>query len=223
MSVQTKTVFGTLSNGGPLAFADIFFTLVEETSSGSSLVLQKPIRATTNAEGFFSVNLFNNATGDRSTHWECKPPFGDRFSFTISDATPNPVSLSFLEETGTLPSDPQYDTILAYIQQQIASIQLGTAAQVTLDPAIPGFPPELQGAIVILDSRTKRALVTDSFDVLSDGAQTFNLSDSPASTVATYINGLFQPDSFVPNGRTISIPADLIFAGDTIAFRYSKA
>lgn len=71
----------------------------------------------TDSNGDGSVVLWANEGGEESTTYTCQLPSGETFTFTVPTAG-GPFTLSELRELGAVEGDPQYQTLITYLQNR---------------------------------------------------------------------------------------------------------
>jgi hypothetical protein len=130
-----RQVLGQLYNAVgnvPLKRALVSFTF----NPGSFTDLTQYITPTvakvkTDETGSFTVDLWANEEGEQESEYTCTLPNGESFDFTVPGTSSDPIQLSVLREGGSNVIDPQYTTLINYVDTQIASIVVGSLAEQT--------------------------------------------------------------------------------------------
>jgi hypothetical protein len=89
---------------------------------------------TTNADGTWQHYAWKNSEGDYTSYYTFKFPYGDPIKVVLADATPAEIEFSQLAIASTPPDAPNYPSLIAIINDQLASSGVafpagGTAGQ----------------------------------------------------------------------------------------------
>jgi hypothetical protein len=120
--MTTRTVTGRLLDAKnlPLANLEVTFKLNRGSfSPGANYPAQSEVKALTDTQGNFTIDLWVNTEGSISTIYLCRMPDGEKFSFNLP-AGSSPVDIQFLRAQN-IQANQEDPSILAYIDQRIAS------------------------------------------------------------------------------------------------------
>ena len=125
-----RTITGHLlsPNGTPIASAPVKFQLTPGSYTPDYQYLSTTVVATTDEAGYFSVELWVNEEGERSSQYRCSLPDGTRIAFVLNAGT-EPIDLSLLRQAGITKNDPQYKTILSYINSLPGGTESGALSK----------------------------------------------------------------------------------------------
>lgn len=117
-----RTVRGTIfrPDDTPWPSAKISFQLTPGSFTATTQYPGATQFVDTNSEGKFSISLWTNEEGDKASRYLCRLPSNESFSFTLPAGTES-IELSLLRTAGVTPSDPQYPTLVTYVQGLVAS------------------------------------------------------------------------------------------------------
>jgi hypothetical protein len=116
--MATRRVFHTIRkpDGSPWTDASIRFVLVEGSYTTEAWYPKATVEVDTNREGRFEIDLWPNEEGAVSSHYLCYLP-GEKepYHFTLPVGE-EPIPLPVLIEGGVTEKDPQYQTLLTWVE-----------------------------------------------------------------------------------------------------------
>jgi hypothetical protein len=116
-----RTVTGKIRKlNEPWVDATVLFRLIPGSYSTDSTYPTNSIFVKTDSEGIFSVSLWTNEEGARSSVYVYTNPSNESYKFTLPPGN-TPISITTLIEGGITPIDPQYATLLTYVDDRIAA------------------------------------------------------------------------------------------------------
>ena len=119
-----RTIFGNLlaPDDSPHQNRPVTFRLTQPDQEGENLYLQEPVTIYTDANGYFSVELWVNELGGGYSNYEVTLPDCSAFEFTLPNGSTDPININVLREGGIVCSHPNYQTILNYLSQQVTNL-----------------------------------------------------------------------------------------------------
>lgn len=130
-----RKVFGTVYKGSvPWKNAVVRFQL-ENGSYTPSIQFPRYLQvARANELGYVEALLWTNEEGEIPCEYSCTLPDGDSFVFTVPNGDSD-LNLSTLRQNDLEPTDPQYQSILAYIEERIGQVSGLISRREVLSPA----------------------------------------------------------------------------------------
>lgn len=118
MTIRAVNGLVRKATGDPWGNAQINFALVSRSFTETAQYPANSFDLVTNPDGTFSTNLWCNEEGDRASSYRCTLPDGSSFNFVVPVGV-SPINISVLEQGGITETDPQYDTLLTYILNNV--------------------------------------------------------------------------------------------------------
>jgi hypothetical protein len=112
-------------NSVPLV-GSVYFTLVNRSYTNQTEFPSNTIPTDLDELGNFRVRLWCNEEGERNTFYVARFPDKSTLNFTLPVGTSD-IDISLLETAGTNPSDPQYQTMLTFLEAYIQT-EIGTSS-----------------------------------------------------------------------------------------------
>lgn len=138
--LTTRLVVGKIyrANGDALTSSKIVFKLLKSSFISDSQIVKSTIVAEVDDQGNLftvtdlgsvinGVRLWCNEQGDVASEYACYLPGNEIFKFTLPNGT-NDINLSVLREAGITESDPQYQTLVTYINDYLDTLTFETSS-----------------------------------------------------------------------------------------------
>lgn len=124
---QTREVFGYLYRGNlPWAFASVKFEQLSAGYADGIIQAKYTVKATTNAEGRFSVVLWATADSESDNPILYRATLPDKTTYDLSiPVGTGAINFNVLIPGSLAPGMPGYSTLLTYIEEQLAELSEG--------------------------------------------------------------------------------------------------
>ena len=132
--MNTRQISGVLFNleGQTLKNASVSIELSPSTYTDAGVVQPTLASYKTDANGILTAELFVNEEGEIASVYTLYGPGNDRWSFTVPSGSSD-LTWSQLRALGVTENDPQYQTLVTFVAQEIEE-QLGTGGVFPTDP-----------------------------------------------------------------------------------------
>lgn len=203
-----RYVTGTILNTSSVPWVGtVYFTLVNRSYTTAATFPASTIAVILDNAGSFRTQLWCNEEGELSSYYIARLPDGSSFNFTLPVGTAD-IDISLLETGGVTPDDPQYETLLTYLEAYV-NTQIGTVAkgEIALPFSFSSTNPILIATNFIGNVRIAGVIVQSAFNVAS------NLIIGDTSNASSLFNvaiDLTTPGTFeVYPGNNYTAPLNL--------------
>lgn len=127
--MATRTITGLIlrPDGTPHEGARVRFVLSGDGYDPTAQYPAQTITATADEDGAISVALWPNEAGGQATYYRVVMPSGETHRVTVPEGE-GALSLSVLLEAGVTEDDPQYPTLLGYVDERVDATVAGEVA-----------------------------------------------------------------------------------------------
>jgi len=192
--MATREVVGVVRrpDGSPWVGARLRFRLDTDTHDVEALYPVADVVAVTDENGSFRVRLWPNELGATESRYEVTLPSGQKKRITVPAGTTD-IELGLLIEAGVTPADPQYPTLVTYVDQLVkeeVSGQIGAAVAQTAQDA-----DRAEAARAAAEAaRDEATIARTAAEAARDAAQAAAAQSEAAAAVAHTDDALYLPE-----------------------------